>query len=170
MDAQVKQAAAVDRARRTAHVELVPRACAGTTRMMAHTARRSPWNRSPPVSPGELRNRFRQALTTVPPGESNSAEALCPWGIQSVSQQRTRPLGAIASNLTAQPQPNRRRRPPVALPAGVKRARPAAPATRPAEIVGGASGGGGRAEVTGPVSNMPTYRAQPWGSRMRKGF
>jgi hypothetical protein len=50
------------------------------------------------------------------------------------------------------------------------RARPAAPATRPAEIVGAASGGGGRAEVTGPVSNMPTYRAQPWGSRMRKGF
>lgn len=39
VDAQVKQAAAVDRARRTAHVELVPWARAGTTRMMAHPAR-----------------------------------------------------------------------------------------------------------------------------------
>ncbi len=39
VDAQVKRAAAVDRARRTAHVELVPWARAGTTRMMAHTAR-----------------------------------------------------------------------------------------------------------------------------------
>ena len=169
-DAQVKRAAAVDRARRTAHVELVPWAGAGTTRMMAHPPGDHRGTGVPPVSPGEVRNRFRQALTDRSPGDSNSAEALCPWGIQSVSQQRTRSTGRHRE----QPHRPTATKPSTTTAGGTasrSQAGPPGGTSNPAgsEIVGAASGGACGVtgpEVTGPVSNMPTCRAPPCRARV----